>query len=82
LNAKISCYIAAHATINFFGRPLSHRPPKACHHFRIIYTDGACTNNGQVAAKAEIGTAYGNDDSSQLSKPVTDMVDNFPLRLN
>jgi ribonuclease HI len=64
------------------GLPRSRRPAKPCHHFRIIYTDGACTNNGQAAAKAGTGAAYGNDDSSQLSKPVTDMVDNFPLRSN
>ncbi|EMD97378.1 hypothetical protein COCC4DRAFT_72690 [Bipolaris maydis ATCC 48331] len=57
----------------------SHRPAILCHHFRIIFTDGACTDNGRPGAKAGVGVAYGNDDSSQLSKPITDKVDNFPL---
>jgi ribonuclease HI len=62
--------------------PRNRRPTKPCHHFRIIFTDGACTNNGQPAGRAGVGVAYGNDDGSQLSKPITDMVDNFPLRSN
>jgi ribonuclease HI len=62
--------------------PQSDRPANPCHHFRIVFTDGACTNNGRPEAKAGVGVAYGNDDSSQLSKPVTDMIDNFPLRSN
>jgi ribonuclease HI len=62
--------------------PRSRRSVKHCHHFRIIYTDGACPNNGRSTAKAGIGAAYGDDEGSQLSKPVTDIVDNFPLRSN
>ncbi|KAJ6192282.1 ribonuclease H-like domain-containing protein [Bipolaris maydis] len=53
-----------------------------CHNFRIIFTDGACTNNGRPEAKAGIGVAYGNDDKSQLFLPITDVVDEFPLRSN
>jgi ribonuclease HI len=62
--------------------PQDRRPAKPCHHFYIAFTDGACTNNGRREAKAGVGVAYGNDDGSQLSKPITDMVDNFPLRSN
>lgn len=62
--------------------PRSRRPAKSCHHSRIVFTDGACTNNGRPEAKAGVGVAYGNDDGSQLSKPITDMFDNFPLRSN
>jgi ribonuclease HI len=62
--------------------PRNHRPTKPCHHFRIIFTDGACTNNGRPGAKSGVGVAYGNDEGSQLSKPITDMVDIFPLRSN
>jgi ribonuclease HI len=62
--------------------PQDRRPAKFCHHFHIAFTDGACTNNGRPGAKAGIGVACGNDDSSQLSKPITDKVDNFPLRSN
>ncbi|KAF1975435.1 ribonuclease H-like protein [Bimuria novae-zelandiae CBS 107.79] len=62
--------------------PRSRRPAKPCHHFHIIFTDGACTNNGLPDARAGVGVAYGNDDGSQLSEPITDMIDTFPLRSN
>lgn len=64
------------------GRPRNHRLNIPCHHFRIIFTDGACANNGQPGAKSGVGLAYGNGEGSQLSKPITDMVDIFPLRSN
>lgn len=64
------------------GLSKSRRPAIPCHHFRIILTDGACMNNGQHAAKAGVGVAYGNNEDSQLSKPITDLEDNFPLRSN
>lgn len=55
---------------------------RPCHHFRIIFTDGACMNNGRPEAKAGVGVAYGENDGSQLSMPITDSADNFPLRSN
>jgi ribonuclease HI len=66
----------------FSNLPQNRRPATPCHHYRIVFTDGACTNNGQPGAKAGVGVAYGSDDSSQLSKPITDTVDDFPLRSN
>ena len=60
----------------------SHPPAIPCHHFRMIFTDGACTNNGRPEAKAGVGAACGNNGESQLSIPITDMVDIFPLRSN
>ncbi|KAL8675092.1 MAG: hypothetical protein Q9168_000463 [Polycauliona sp. 1 TL-2023] len=48
---------------------------KTCHHFRLIFTDGACSNNGQVGATAGIGVAMGTDEKWQESTPVTDGVD-------
>ena len=60
--------------------PRSRRPAKPCHHFRVIFTDGACKNNGRPEAKAGVGVAYGKNDASQLSMPITDSADNFPLR--
>ncbi|KAF2110283.1 ribonuclease H-like domain-containing protein [Lophiotrema nucula] len=66
----------------FLDLPRSRRPAIPCHQYRIIFTDGACTNNGQPAAKAGVGVAYGNTDGSQLSIPITDLADNFPLRSN
>ena len=60
----------------------SHRRTKPCHHFRIVFTDGACTNNGRPEAKAGVGVAYGKNDHSQLSMSISDSVDNFPVRSN
>jgi ribonuclease HI len=57
--------------------PWHRRPAKPCHHYRVVFTDGACTNNGLPEAKAGAGVAYGNDEDSQLSTPITNMIDNF-----
>ena len=62
--------------------PRSRPPANPCHHFRIIFTDGACINNGRPEAKAGVGVAYGKNDNSQLSMPIADSADNFPLRSN
>lgn len=62
--------------------PQSRRPGKPCHHFRIIFTDGACINNGRPEATAGVGVAYGNKDGSQMSMPITDLTDKFVLRSN
>ncbi|KAF1939827.1 ribonuclease H-like protein [Clathrospora elynae] len=62
--------------------PRSRRQANPCHHFRIIFTDGACTNNGRPEAKAGVGVAYGNDAASQLSISITDLADDFPVRSN
>ncbi|RYN60372.1 hypothetical protein AA0117_g13074 [Alternaria alternata] len=62
--------------------PRNRRSTEPCHHFRIIFTDGACTDNGRPAAKAGVGVAYGSDEGNQLSAPITDTVDDFPLRSN
>lgn len=56
----------------------AHYYPKAenvCHHFRLIFTDGACRQNGQQGATAGIGLACGTDTEGQRSIPVTDTVD-------
>jgi ribonuclease HI len=62
--------------------PRSYGLANPCHHFHIVFTDGACTNNGKRTAKAGIGIAFGDDVGSQLSIPITDAEDNFPLRSN
>ena len=66
----------------YMSRPRSRRPAKPCHHFRIVFTDGACMGNGSPAAKAGVGVAFGNNDDSQLSLPITDLEDDFPMRSN
>ena len=62
--------------------PRSRRPTRPCHHFRIVFTDGACMNNGNSAARAGVGVAYGNNAGSQLSIPITNTEDDFPMRSN
>ncbi|KAJ3341880.1 hypothetical protein HDU83_006401 [Entophlyctis luteolus] len=35
-----------------------------------IYTDGACTHNGQYGAKAGVGVFFGSDDTRNISEPL------------
>lgn len=49
------------------GRGDNGRP---CHHFRLIFVDGACSHNGQSGATAGVGIACGADKDSQLSFPI------------
>ncbi|KAF8120343.1 ribonuclease H-like domain-containing protein [Boletus edulis] len=53
-----------------------------CHHSPIIYTDGACSNNGSSDAVAGIGIAFGtregdpdDEGTCQFSIPVDDVLD-------
>ncbi|CAL8583699.1 hypothetical protein XPA_009319 [Xanthoria parietina] len=46
-----------------------------CHHYRVIFTDGACRQQGNEGATAGIGFACGEEDVWQGSLPVDDDVD-------
>lgn len=48
---------------------------KPCHHFRLVFTDGACIQNGHRAATSGIGMAYGKNGESQQAIPVTELMD-------
>ena len=48
---------------------------RVCHHFRLIFTDGACLNNGQVGATAGAGIACGAEETWQLSLPIGNLLD-------
>ncbi|KAL8910559.1 MAG: hypothetical protein Q9171_004141 [Xanthocarpia ochracea] len=48
---------------------------KYCHHFRLIFTDGACRNNGQSGATAGIGVAMGDNELWQQAIPITTVLD-------
>jgi ribonuclease HI len=63
------------------GRTSNGQP---CHHFRVIYIDGACKNNGRPEATAGAGVVFGADDLvlGKLSIPINDANDNFPVRSN
>ncbi|EMD41107.1 hypothetical protein CERSUDRAFT_91866 [Gelatoporia subvermispora B] len=57
---------------------------KSCHHYRIVFTDGACLSNGKSHATAGIGSAIGATDAEfhQWSIPIDDSVDCFPKQSN
>ena len=56
-------------------KPRVDNGPSHCHHFRLVFTDGACRLNGQVGATAGIGIACGDVISSQYALPVTSLID-------
>lgn len=56
-------------------RPRVDNEPLHCHHFRLVFTDGACRLNGQVGATAGIGIAYGEETESQHAISVTSLSD-------
>ncbi|KAL1741183.1 ribonuclease H-like domain-containing protein [Schizophyllum fasciatum] len=50
---------------------------RACHHFRLVFTDGACVGNGQEGAVAGVGVVLGQigPGIDQFSAPVTEEMD-------
>lgn len=46
-----------------------------CHHWRLVFTDGACSNNGRGDARAGIGIAIGDRRTLQWSMPIDDSLD-------
>ncbi|KAL8787636.1 MAG: hypothetical protein Q9195_007682 [Heterodermia aff. obscurata] len=46
-----------------------------CHHYRLIFTDGACRLNGQADATAGIGIAIGGTEPRHLSLAIDDELD-------
>ena len=55
---------------------------KPCHHFRLVFSDGACRLNGQVGATAGIGILYGEETESQRAIPVTSSLDPDQKRIS
>lgn len=48
---------------------------RTCHHFQLVFTDGACRDNGRLGASAGLGIAFGREPDQQFSIPVDDAVD-------
>ncbi|KAK0225548.1 ribonuclease H-like domain-containing protein [Armillaria fumosa] len=46
-----------------------------CHNFKLVFVDGACSNNGKVDATAGIGIVMGSDEKDQWSIPIDDTLD-------
>ncbi|KAI9568214.1 ribonuclease H-like domain-containing protein [Boletus coccyginus] len=69
----------------FFARCCLHRKREAtpCHHSRIVFTDGACANNGAHDSVSGIGIAFGRTgEDDQFSIPVGDRLDPGGRRTN
>ena len=58
-----------------YGNNGRHSNGRICHHFRLVFTDGACRRNGQANATAGIGIACGEGEDEQLSVAITDKMD-------
>ncbi|KAL8766430.1 MAG: hypothetical protein Q9209_006806 [Squamulea sp. 1 TL-2023] len=55
---------------------------KLCHQYQLVFTDGACTLNGQPGATAGIGLACGRDEAWQRTIPITADLDQGQRRTN
>jgi len=53
-----------------------------CHHFQLVFIDGACSNNGRDDAKAGLGMTIGDDEEYCWSIAVEDAVDPDGPRTN
>ena len=60
-----------------FGGDLHDPDKNVCHHFQFVFTDGACSNNGQGYAKAGLGIVV-DDDEFSWSITVDDTMDSGP----
>ncbi|KZW04441.1 ribonuclease H-like protein [Exidia glandulosa HHB12029] len=57
---------------------------RLCHNYCVVYTDGACLNNGRRDSPqfCGLGIAMGTGDDDQLSVPVNEEVDSGATRTN
>jgi ribonuclease HI len=53
-----------------------------CHHFRLVFVDGAAINNGKPTARAGFGCVVSYEKDGQISLPVVDSVDGVQKRSN
>ncbi|KAK8237821.1 ribonuclease H-like domain-containing protein [Phyllosticta capitalensis] len=45
-----------------------------CHQISVVFTDGACSNNGRAGASAGYGIVLGTNDYQQISRPLGDVI--------
>ncbi|EDR10059.1 uncharacterized protein LACBIDRAFT_317996 [Laccaria bicolor S238N-H82] len=65
-----------------YGGDLAVPNKDVCHHFQIVFIDGACSNNGREDAKAGLGITIGDDESYCWSIAVNDAADPNGPRTN
>ena len=75
-------FFAACCHHNTFGGDRVVPNKKPCHHFQLVFIDGACSNNGQDDAKAGLGMTIGDDEEYRWSIAVEDAVDPDGPRTN
>ncbi|SJK97115.1 uncharacterized protein ARMOST_00365 [Armillaria ostoyae] len=46
-----------------------------CHNFKLVFTDGACSNNGRPSATSGIGISMGTASEYRWSIPIDDSID-------
>lgn len=54
----------------------------ACHHYPVVFVDGACSRNGRRGAVSGIGGTFGEHPEMQWSIPIDERVDSNPNRTN
>jgi ribonuclease HI len=75
---KCTRFFAACCSDNSFGGDMYDSEKPLCHHYQIVFTDGACSNNGQGdEAKAGLGVVISDVDLF-WSVAVDDTVDTAP----
>ncbi|KAK1226956.1 hypothetical protein PQX77_010024 [Marasmius sp. AFHP31] len=57
---------------HFFATCCSHSD-RVCHHWPLVFTDGACLGNGKEEAQAGIGIAMGSVAEDRMSVPSSDL---------
>jgi ribonuclease HI len=62
-----------------FGGDMNDPEERVCHHLQLVFTDGACSNNGQGYEKAGLRIVIGDDDFWSIT--VDDTLDTG-LRMN
>ena len=65
-----------------FGGDLTLSNKDHCHHFQLVFTDGACSNNGRDDAKAGLGITIGDNEEHCWSITVEAAVDPDGPRTN
>ena len=72
-------FFAACCPHQSLGGQMLEPEQRICHHFQLVFTDGACSNNGQGnAAKAGLGIVIGVDNRYSWSIIVDDTLDTAP----
>jgi len=75
-------FFAACCPHEIFGGDLALPNKDHCHHFQLVFIDGACSNNGRGDAKAGLGMTIGDDEEHCWSIAVEDAVDPDGPRTN